>query len=120
MFRVLLVEDDPEVRNVFKEALRMKGYEVVECSSAEEAWELLERGERFDLVVTDVLMPGMDGIELLKRIKTRFPGMGVVVITGHGSVEQAVEAMKAGASDYIQKPFKKDELIKRIKSILKS
>ncbi|RKY01318.1 hypothetical protein DRP77_09870 [Candidatus Poribacteria bacterium] len=118
MFRVLLVEDDPEVRNVFKEALRMKGYEVVECSSAEEAWELLERGERFDLVVTDVLMPGMDGIELLRRIKTRFPGMGVVVITGHGSVEQAVEAMKAGASDYIQKPVDLNRLISAVEGVL--
>jgi two-component system response regulator PilR (NtrC family) len=107
---VLVVDDDRAVRNVIEVLLPKAGYEVASASSAHEAVDLLER-RAFDLVLTDVRMPGASGIELLERVRKRWPDAVVVVMTGYSSVEDAVAAMKAGAADYLIKPVGRDELL---------
>lgn len=106
--RMLVVDDDKTILSLLKESLSGMG-EVVATT---DPWEAIKRmgAEHFDILLTDVYMPQMDGIELLKRAKTQNPGIRVAVITGSQEVDIARKAMKQGASDYIRKPFGPDEL----------
>lgn len=110
MAKILIVDDEPVILNLLTKILVSEGYETVSATSAEKALDIL-RDERFDLLVTDVRMEAMDGIQLLKKSKELVPEMGVIILTAYGSVGTAVEAMKEGAFDYITKPFKLDELL---------
>jgi DNA-binding NtrC family response regulator len=105
---VLVVDDEPSARDLCRKILKVQGFRVEEAESAARALEILERS-LIDIVLTDVRMPGMDGMELLKIIKSRFGGTDTVIMTGFGSIRAAVEAMKLGAYDYITKPFKVDD-----------
>jgi DNA-binding NtrC family response regulator len=105
---VLVVDDERSARDLCKEILRGQGFRVETAESGVRALEILEGGE-IDIVLTDVRMPGMDGIDLLKTIKSKFGETDAVVMTGFGSIPAAVEAMKLGAHDYITKPFKIDD-----------
>lgn len=109
MSRILLVDDDADTRSVFRAKLEHSGYELEEAESAEAA---LAKVKSFDpaLVITDVRMDGMTGLELLNRIRTSMDGVDVVVMTGHDSMISAVEAMKSGAFDYLVKPVGLKEL----------
>jgi len=106
---VLVVDDHPQVRDSMAEALRASGHGVMCCSSAPEALKVLEQ-EHYDCVVTDLKMPGMNGIELIMQIEQRRWDTQVVMVTAHASVATAVEAMRHGAFDYIEKPFRIDQL----------
>ncbi len=106
--RVLLVDDDPGVRYTLREILASEGLAVDEAANGAEA---LAKLDGHPLVVTDLRMPVMDGMELLRRLAARSPVPRVIVITAHGSERQAVEAMKAGAWDYFRKPFETEELL---------
>jgi two-component system response regulator HydG len=108
--RVLVVDDDPGVRYTLREILEAEGLEVDEAEDGEAALGRFEAAPA-PLVVTDLRMPRIDGMELLRRLRSRAPGTRVVVITAHGSERQAVEAMKAGAYDYFRKPFDTEELV---------
>jgi len=111
--QILVVDDDDGNRRSTEMALRKDGYDVVSVASGEEGLqELRQRGA--DLLVTDLRMPGMDGIAVLKQAREIDPGIAVLVITGYGSVESAVDAMKEGADDYLQKPVNLVELRKRV------
>jgi two-component system NtrC family response regulator len=116
--RILVVDDDRAVRSALKVNLAKAGYEVRLVSSAEEATEALAERE-VDLVVTDVKMPGRGGMALLEDLREHRPETRVVLMTGHGSVEDAVSAMKQGASDYIIKPISKTELLLVIQRALR-
>jgi DNA-binding NtrC family response regulator len=106
--RVLVVDDDPGVRYTLREILSSEGLAVDEAADGAEA---LAKLDGHPLVITDLRMPGMDGMELLRRLAPRSPAPRVVLITAHGSERQAVEAMKAGAYDYFRKPFETEELL---------
>ena len=108
--RILVVDDDRSVRSALRINLAKAGYDVVVVSSAEEATAAMQDREP-DLVLTDVKMPGRGGMDLLTEIREHYPQTRVVLMTGHGSVEDAVTAMKTGASDYIIKPISKNELL---------
>jgi DNA-binding NtrC family response regulator len=108
--RVLVVDDDPGVRYTLREILSSEGLEVEEAADGAEALAALA-ARPAALVVTDLRMPRLDGMELLRRVIAKAPAPRVVVITAHGSERQAVEAMKAGAFDYFRKPFENDELL---------
>ncbi len=108
--RLLVVDDERAVRSALRVNLAKAGYEVVLAASAEEALALLVSRPP-DLVLTDVMMPGLSGHELLARLQNSHPDLPVVIMTGHGSVESAVAAMKAGAADYIIKPVSRAELL---------
>ena len=108
--RVLVVDDERAVRTALRVNLGKEGFEVTEATTGEEALRLL--GERpVDVVITDVAMPGMGGMALLDQVQERWPDTRVVVMTGYGSVADAVVAMKSGADDYIIKPVSKDALM---------
>ncbi len=107
--RILIVDDEPSIRKVLSAQLGRDGYEVATAENGADALALLDT-EPFDLVITDLRMPGVDGMELLGYCITRFPGLPVILITAHGTVDTAVEALKIGAQDYITKPFDQDEL----------
>ena len=110
MIRVLVCDDDPGVRYTLREILASAGLSVEEARDGEEALARFDAAP-FPLVVTDLRMPGLDGMELLRRLASRAPAPKVVVVTAHGSERQAVEAMKAGAWDYFRKPFDNEELL---------
>ena len=109
MSRILLVDDDSDTRSVFREKLELSSYEVDEADCAEAALGMLKKFDP-DLVITDVRMDGMTGLELLSRIKDSMEGVDVIVITGHDAMSSAVEAMKSGAFDYLVKPVGLKEL----------
>ena len=107
--RILIVEDEKNMREVMKILLEGEGYEVTCAKNGIEALSLMN-GEIFDLIITDIKMPGVDGFQVLKKVQELSPETLVLMITAFGTTESAVEAMKLGAYDYIHKPFKIDEI----------
>jgi two-component system response regulator AtoC len=112
--KILIVEDDERLRDVLLEAASMEGYDAQGVSSAEAAVEQLRVGP-FDVMVTDVTLPGMSGLDLLQHCPRLRPGILPIVITAYGTIDIAVEAMKRGATDFITKPFALDELLSAIR-----
>ena len=108
--QILIVEDDQVQREVLCDILEVSGYEIHACPSPREALETLKK-RSFDLMLTDLRMPEMDGLELLRKAKQLRPELEVVVMTAYATVQTAVAAMKEGAGDYLAKPFDKDELL---------
>jgi len=115
---VLIVEDDEEMRNLLEDELREARYDVVAATSAVEALERMGRST-VDVLVTDNMMPGMKGRELLAEVRARDPEIPVVIITGFGSVEAAVDAMRGGAFHYVTKPFRMDDLLSTVSDALR-
>ncbi len=115
--RILAVDDQRYFRELITALLSQEGFEVRTASSGEEALQVLEV-ERFDVVVTDLVMPGMSGTDLVSRIKARDPEQDVVVVTGVVDVRSAVDAMKVGASEYLLKPFDREALARSLDAIL--
>ena len=107
---VLVVDDEKGQREILKTILESEGYDVGVASTGREALDAVEHGS-FDLVVTDLKMPGMDGAELLRLIMRERPALSVVMITAHGSIDSAVEAIRDGAFDYLTKPIDRDKLL---------
>lgn len=114
--KILLVDDDQESRRELGNFLRGNGHEVVECSSGEEGYAALSQAQ-FPLVLADLTMPGMSGIDLLRNIKSLDQEIEVILLTSHGSVESAVAALRLGAYDYLLKPVKEEELAITIERI---
>ncbi|MBI4169569.1 MAG: sigma-54-dependent Fis family transcriptional regulator [Acidobacteria bacterium] len=107
---VLIVDDEANVRKVLAALIEQAGYGGVTASSGEEALRCV-RAHDPDLVITDLKMPGTDGLELLRRLRADFPEIPVVMLTAHGTIESAVEAMKRGAYDFLTKPFDRDRVL---------
>jgi DNA-binding NtrC family response regulator len=114
--RLLIVEDEPLLRVAMSDALRKEGWVVDVAEDGEKGLRLFEQ-HGHDLVVTDLVMPRMDGMQLLTRIKKKEQDVAVVMITAHGSVDRAVEAMRNGASDFIAKPFSISQLMVRLDNV---
>ncbi len=115
-FKILIAEDEEITLKHLIYSLQKEGYKVAGVRNGREALERIE-GAHFDVLVTDIRMPEMNGIELLDRVREKAPEVEVLVITGFGSIGSAVDAMRKGAYDYITKPFDLDELIHRVKNI---
>ncbi|MCR4308910.1 MAG: sigma-54 dependent transcriptional regulator [Deltaproteobacteria bacterium] len=115
--RILFIDDDKAGREVALFNLRRAGYEITPAPDGQEGLSVFSP-EKFDLVITDVKMPGISGIEVLRRIKKQAPEVPVLVITAFGNVETAVEAMKNGAYDFIGKPFQRDQLLLAVERAL--
>jgi two-component system, OmpR family, response regulator len=114
---ILVADDDPVIRKLFEKRLSNEGHEVTVASDGKEAARLLD-STTFDVIITDLVMPGdIGGIELLKRAKEKSVDIEVIVITGHSSVDTAVDAMKKGAVDYLEKPVHFGELFLRLEKI---
>ncbi len=115
--KILVIDDDESLRRVLEYNLAQEGYAVLSAASGEQGLELLKK-EGADLVVTDVRMPGMDGLQVLEGVRKVDPSIQVIILTAFGTIEMAVEAMKAGAFHYISKPFNRDELKLTLKKAL--
>ncbi len=112
--KIMIVEDDNELREALCDTLELAGFDYVEAADAEAAIALLSE-HQVDMVVTDVNMPGMDGHQLLEKIRLSHPGLPVMLITAFGQVSKAVDAIKAGAVDYLMKPFDSNALITAVR-----
>jgi two-component system NtrC family response regulator len=115
-FRILVVDDQAAQRELITGFLRKQNFEAIAAESAEKALDRFRR-EPFDLVLTDMKMPGMSGLELLTALRTMNPEATVIVVTAYGTVETAVAAVKAGAADYLTKPVNLEELLYRIEQV---
>ncbi len=114
---ILFVDDELMLQKIFDRLVSRNNMKVTCCSSAVQAVDALKKQE-FDLVVTDFMMPDMDGLELLAHIRQEYPDLGVIMVTAHANVQHAVRTMQAGAIDYIAKPFQPDVLIERVRKLL--
>lgn len=113
-FKVLIVDDEVDFLETMIKRLQERHLEVMGVDSGIKALELLD-GQDFDVVVLDVKMPGMDGIETLKEMKKKRPVMEVILLTGHASVELGIQVMQLGAFDYVLKPVPVDELLDKMR-----
>lgn len=114
---ILVVDDDSELRENMGEILAEAGFAVALAANGEEALDRLQQ-QRFEVVLLDLIMPGLGGKEVLPLIKRQAPGAKVIMITAFATIENAVSAMRAGADDYITKPFKVDELLTSVRRCL--
>ena len=118
-FTILVIDDEKNIRTGLATALELDGYEVLMASNGAEGLEIALHSD-IDLVITDLRMPEISGEEVLRRVTTETPGIPVIVLTGHGTVENAVEAMRAGAYDFLTKPLNLDRLSLLVKRALQN
>ena len=116
--RILVVEDDPAILTGLGEKLRMEGYEVVTAADGEEARDRLAAG-RLDIVVLDWMLPRLDGLAVLKWLRKHYTRLPVLILSAKGREEEKVEGLRAGADDYLAKPFGLKELMARIEALLR-
>jgi len=114
-FRVLIVDDEEDFVVTLEKRLRKRNLEVGTALDGPQALELIKE-KAFDVVVLDVKMPGMDGLEVLRKVKQMEPLTEVIMLTGHASIESGIEGMKLGAFDYLMKPINIDELMAKMRS----
>ena len=117
--QVLLVDDEVEFLETLIKRMKKRNVDITGVKSGEEALMALDQNQ-VDVVILDVRMPGMDGIETLKEIKKRYPLIEVIMLTGHASVEVAVQGMELGAFDYLMKPMNIDELLYKVEDAHKN
>lgn len=118
-FHVMVVDDEKNIRDGLGKFLEMDGHEVFLAENGQDAWERTSQGD-IDLIITDLKMPEMSGEELLKRISSAYPNIPVIILTGHGTIENAVETMRNGAYDFLTKPVNLDHLSLLVKRALSS
>ena len=118
MKRILIVEDEAAIREFEAINLKRVGYEIVEAESAEEALEIYDGDTQgFDIALLDVMMPGMDGFELCKRLRERSESIGIIMLTAKSQEMDKISGLMIGADDYITKPFSPTELLARVDSL---
>ncbi|MGB5746785.1 MAG: response regulator [Desulfobacterales bacterium] len=116
-YNLLLVDDDPFILEGIGEDLESNGYQVTRASSGESAVQLLESGH-FDLVITDLVMDSTNGIQVLKKTKELDSDVQVIILTGYGDIDSAIEALRSQADDFLLKPCESQEMLFRVKSCL--
>ena len=115
MSRILVIDDDPGVRESMERMLRSAGYTVQSAQTGEDGYEFA-RGGAFDVILSDMRMPGISGLDVLRKLRDARVDAAFIIMTGFGTVDSAVEAMKLGAVDFVQKPFFRDELLMRVRA----
>ena len=117
--RVLIVDDEDQFVDAVVERLRLRGFEAEGVTSGHEAMELLHQSS-YDVVLLDVKMPGLGGLEVIREVKEKWPGLQVVLLTGHGSSQDVEEGMQLGAFEYVMKPVNIDDLTRILRAALES
>lgn len=112
---ILLVDDDAQFIDIMKKRLTMRHMVVFHASSGDEAMQKLSRHDEIEVVILDVKMPGRDGMEMLRIIKQDYPLVEVIMLTGHATVESAIDGMRLGASDYLMKPCSIEILVEKVR-----
>jgi two-component system, OmpR family, response regulator MprA len=117
--KILVVDDERAVRESLRRALELEGYEIELAADGEEALDRLESNSQPDALVLDVLMPGLDGLEVCRRLRRSGNTLPVLMLTARAEVENRVEGLDAGADDYVTKPFALEELLARLRALLR-
>jgi DNA-binding NtrC family response regulator len=117
---VLLVDDEVSFVETFSERLELRDFEISKAFSGEEALQVLDENKNVEVVILDVKMPGMDGIEALTEIKRKYPLVEVMMLSGHADVASAIDGMKQGAFDYLMKPVDMDQIITKVTEAVKN
>ena len=117
MSRILVVDDEESMRQLLEIALGKDGHRITLADSGKAATKLIDQNS-FDLVISDIKMPDMSGVDVLRHVKETEPGTPVIMVTAYASAETAVEGLRLGAYDYLTKPFKVDELKANIRNAL--
>lgn len=118
MARILVVDDEQSILSILMTLLQAEGHEVTPALGGKVAMTVLEENEEFDLMLSDLRMPEIDGLKLLEHVHEKYPKMSVILLTAYGQVETAIRAMELGAFDYIRKPFKADHLTSTVEKAL--
>ncbi len=113
-FKLLIVDDEQDFLETIIKRLKARAIDVTGAESGYKALELID-GREFDVVILDVKMPGLDGIETLREVKKKKPLLEVIMLTGHASVESGIQGMQLGAFDYVMKPVALDELLEKVR-----
>ncbi len=116
--RLLVIDDNKELTNIIKKYMETRGFEVLEAHTVEEAMNMIEREKRIDVILLDLMLPDMHGLEFLKIVREHEKNVAIIVITGVKDLNTAIEVMKAGADDYLVKPFRLGELEEKVNEIL--
>src|SRR5437764_8452840 len=116
--RILIVDDEEVLRDVLDAVLRREGFDVVMAASGEQALAVLDDDDAIDLVILDIMLPGISGIDTLRAMRISNPNLPVLIITAFSSIDGAIEAMKHGAFHYIPKPFKNEEVVLTVNKAL--
>ncbi len=111
--KVLVVDDEEQFLKAFSKRLEMRGMKIETAMSGEEALDKVQ-GKDFDAIILDLVMPGIGGMETLKRLKEENPDLQIIILTGHGTIEKGVEAIKAGAMDFVEKPADINKILEKI------
>ena len=119
MVRILLADDDPRIRSIVREYAQTEDWEFYDAADGNEAIRMLSSSP-FDLVVLDVMMPGMKGIDVLQRVKAEHPDVRVILLTGQGKTRDGIEGMRHGAFAYLTKPLDLEELLRTISEAISS
>jgi DNA-binding NtrC family response regulator len=113
---ILLVDDEVPFVETMTKRLKKRGFDILSAHTGQDALDQLSRHRGIEVVILDVKMPGMDGVQTLEEIKRRFPIAEVIMLTGHATVESAIEGMKLGAFDYLMKPCDMDQLVSKVEA----
>lgn len=116
--KVLLVDDEEEFVTTLAERLELRGIQALVATDGEAALALIE-ADLPQIVILDIMMPGLGGLEVLKRIKVQNPQLPVILLTGRGSTKEGIQGMQLGAADYLMKPIDIEELIKKMQTVIK-
>ncbi len=119
MYKILVLDDEKNIRLTVRRCLETGDYAIDDAINGEEALRKLT-GESFNLLLLDLKLPGIDGMEILKTTRKLYPDMKVIVISAHGSIQTAVEAMKEGAADFLEKPFAPSDLRQIVQKVITS
>jgi DNA-binding response OmpR family regulator len=114
--RIMVVDDEATARVSLAEILRLEGYQIATAASGEEALSLMDKSEPFDLMVLDIKMPGMSGLEVTEVVQERYPGVVIILLTAFGALETAIEAIRKGASDYLLKPASVPDILESVRN----
>ena len=114
--KVIVIDDEPAIRQILAATLAKAGYDVQQAQNGQEAFESLSKGD-IQVAICDIRMPGIDGIELVGRVRSAGIDTNFIMMTAFGSMDTAIEAIKAGASDYMVKPVRKEEVLHRLRKI---
>jgi len=112
--KVLLIDDEEDFTTALSERMEVRGVQAVTVSNGPQALEIVEK-QNFDAIILDMIMPGMDGIETMKRLLEKNPDLQIILLTGHATVQKGIEALKLGAADFLEKPAEVQQLIQKIK-----
>src|SRR5574344_1187375 len=118
-FNILIIDDEKNIREGLAESMELEGYNPILAKDGKEGLERISRGD-IDLVITDLRMPLVSGEEVLEQVNAQSPGLPVIVLTGHGSIDSAVDAMRNGAYDFLTKPLNLDQLTMIVKRALQA